>query len=80
IKLFLHPPLSPDVNPIEPLLNDFKAIICTLPRQPTTVPQLISAVKSAWESIDVETINKHTNTMSNHVTAIIAAEGSHTKY
>ncbi|TFK17149.1 hypothetical protein FA15DRAFT_556180, partial [Coprinopsis marcescibilis] len=77
---FPHLPSSPDINPIEPLWNDIKHIIRALPHRPNTIPQLISAVKSAWESLDIEQIDKHTKTMSKRVSAIIEAEGSHTRY
>ncbi|TFK20483.1 hypothetical protein FA15DRAFT_546907, partial [Coprinopsis marcescibilis] len=75
-----HPPSSPDVNPIEPLWTELKSIICSLPHHPSTVPQLISTVKSAWDALEIPQIDKYTKTMSKRVAAIISTQGSHTKY
>jgi len=80
IPLFDHPPSSPDLNPIEPLWHDFKNIIRSFSPLPTTVPQLISAAKIAWEKISVATISRHVGQMEARVQAILEAKGGHTRF
>jgi hypothetical protein len=45
IPLFYHPSHSPNLSPIEPVWLELKKDLQALPYLPTTVPQLIQAVK-----------------------------------
>lgn len=80
ITLFPHPPSSPDLNPIEPVWHELKAILRALPHTPTSVAELCAAVHAAWDSLSLEVINKHVGTMEQRVQAVLAACGGHTGY
>jgi transposase len=80
IKLFPHPPSSPDVNPIEPVWHEIKTMIRHLPHPPSTVNQLKAAVRKAWDDLTIEQITKYTGTMVDRVQAVKKARGGHTIY
>ena len=58
IPLFYHPSRSPDLSPIEPVWLELKKRLRALTRLPTTVPQLIQAVKDIWEELPISDIDK----------------------
>ena len=80
IPLFPHPPSSPDLNPIEPVWNELKTLVGRRPHPPTSLEELKHAVFEEWEAMDISDINKHVCTMSDRVTAVIAAKGGNTQY
>ncbi|KAJ3527972.1 hypothetical protein NMY22_g9584 [Coprinellus aureogranulatus] len=80
IKVFPHPPASPDVSPIEPAWDDLKDVIRESPRHPTSVPQLIAAIKAAWDSMDISQLDKHSLSMMDRVAAVLEAKGGATKF
>jgi hypothetical protein len=57
ISLFNHPPRSPDLSPIEPVWLELKKCLQALPYLPTTVPQLIQAVKDIWDELPISDID-----------------------
>ena len=63
VLLFYHPSRSPDLSPIEPVWLELKKRLRALTRLPTTVPQLIQAVKDIWEELPISDIDKHIDTM-----------------
>ena len=78
--LFPYPPNSPDLNPIEPLRHDLMTIMCSSPHLPNTVPKLIKAVWDAWEQLPISDLDKHIDTMPDHVQAILAVKGGYTQF
>jgi hypothetical protein len=80
INQFLHPPSSPDLSPIEPLWKTFKNYIRACPHLPTSLNELKTAVREAWDQVTEKNINKHVKHMQDHVLAVLAAKGGHTKY
>jgi transposase len=80
ISLFLHPPSSPDVNPIESVWHKLKKIIQALPHPPTSVLKLIKAVQDAWDALEIPDIDKYVDTMSERVQAVLDANGGHTRF
>ena len=80
IALFDHPPSSPDLNPIENIWHLLKNHVRSRPRTPTSTAELIQAVRDAWDSISIDTINSLVSSMPDRVDAVLAAEGGHTKY
>ena len=80
IPLFYHPSHSPDLSPIEPVWLELKKRLRALTRLPTTVPQLIQAVKDIWEELPISDIDKHIDTMDRRVKAVFMAKGGHTPF
>ena len=80
IPLFYHPSRSPDLSPIEPVWLELKKRLRALMRLPTTVPQLIQAVKDIWEELQISDIDKHIDTMDRQVKAVFMAKGGHTPF
>jgi hypothetical protein len=78
IPLLYHPPNSPDLSPIEPVWHELKKIIRHLQHPPTTVDDLKSAVRAAWDQLDVADIDKYISSMPDRVDAIFRAKGGHT--
>lgn len=77
IPLMDHPTNSPDLSPIEPVWHELKKLIRARPHTPTSVPELISAVKEAWEALPIADIDKHIDTMGERVRAVLEAKGGH---
>jgi len=80
IPLFYHPPNSPDLSPIEPVWNELKNMISKLEKQPPTADELIAAVHTAWDQLNVADVDKHISSMSERVTAILETRGGHTRF
>ena len=80
ISVFLHPPFSPDINPIEPIWHELEKLIQALSQIPTTIPKLIQAVHDAWEVLAKPNIDKYIDTMPKRVQAISNASRGHTKF
>jgi transposase len=78
IPLLYHPPNSPDLSPIEPVWHELKKIIRHLRHPPTTVDDLKSAVRAAWDQLDIADIDKYISSMPDRVDAIFRAKGGHT--
>jgi transposase len=57
ITLFLHPAISPDINPIEKCWRWIKQALYRRNRQPTTEAEMVAAVLEEWEKILQEWIN-----------------------
>ena len=78
IPLLYHPPSSPDLNPIEPVWHELQKVLHALPHPPTSVDELCHAVRDAWDLLPISDIDKHIDTMQEHVQDIWAAKGGHT--
>jgi transposase len=80
IPLMDHPPNSPDVSPIEPVWHELKKRLRARSHPPTSVSELIAAVKEAWDEIDIATIDKYILTMPYRVQAVLDSKGGHTRF
>lgn len=80
VLTFPHPPKSPNMNPIEPIWNTLKTILCSPSHPPTSLDELKTAVKESWAQITPRNINAHVKHMGDHIKALIASRGGHTKY
>ncbi|ESK91879.1 transposable element tc1 [Moniliophthora roreri MCA 2997] len=80
IPLFLHPPSSPDLSPIEPVWHIFKSKLHDCKRQPTMYNELCAAIFEVWDDIDYDDIDKFIDHMPEVVQAMIDAKGGHTQY
>ncbi|PPR03974.1 hypothetical protein CVT26_001081 [Gymnopilus dilepis] len=80
IPTLFHPPNSPDLTPIEPVWLELKRILRNRGHTPTSIDELKSAVREAWDQIPVEFINKHIKRMPDRVKAILKARGGHTQF
>ena len=65
IRLLEHPPYSPDLNPIEKVWNFIKQQLYTKPF--ANLDELENIIKSVWDSIDFDYINK---LIDNHIKTI----------
>jgi hypothetical protein len=59
----IHPPSSPDLNPIKPLWLILKRCVADIPGSGNSLDVLWAAVQKAWGEISVEDIQKHTGRM-----------------
>jgi transposase len=80
IEIFPHPSSSPDLSPIEPLWHWLKTIIRARSHPPTRLDELKAAVRDAWDQITEEDIEAHVKHMKDRVSAVLKANGGHTKY
>ncbi|KAF8593763.1 hypothetical protein BDV93DRAFT_460393 [Ceratobasidium sp. AG-I] len=80
IQQYPHPPYSPDLNPIEPVWKILKDRVAAIPDSANSLENLWSAVQTAWDSITVEDINKHTGKMAARVIAVAVAKGGQTRF
>jgi transposase len=80
IPLLFHPPSSPDLNPIEPVWHELKTMLRALPHPPNTVNELRDAIRTAWDEMPIEDINKHIKKMPERVEAVSKARGGHTRF
>jgi hypothetical protein len=79
IRMFPHPPQSPDISPIEELWHIFKNIIRSRPHTPTSVEELKVAAFEAWAAITPEQLASVFH-MQGRIQALITQQGGHTKY
>ncbi|KAF4622542.1 hypothetical protein D9613_008979 [Agrocybe pediades] len=77
VRLFYHPPNSPDLNPIERVWWEIKKRLKDREQIPTTAEQLIVAVKEIWNELPVQEIDKHIDSMGKRAKAIFATKGGH---
>lgn len=80
ITLFPHPASSPDLSPIEPVWKILKGIIRSRPHPPTSLTELILAVREAWDQITIEQIDAHINHMADRVQAVLEQNGGNTRF
>ena len=80
IPLLFHLPSSPDLSPIEPVWHKLKKVLQALPHLTTTIQELCAAILSVWDTLPIEDVDTHINRMHDHVEAILAAKGGHTRF
>jgi transposase len=76
----IHPPSSPDLNPIEPLWLIIKNCVADIPGSSNYLNALWAAVQKVWDGITEEEIKKYTGRMADRVLAVKEAEGWHTHF
>ena len=80
IKLFPHPPSSPDLNPIESVWFLLKNSIQQRSHTPTSITELKEAVLQAWEEISVEDVSACILSMPDCLKAVSKAFGGPINY
>ena len=74
------PAMSPDLNPIENLLDHLDRAVRKHHSPPRTIRQLEEALKREWEKISVEMCDSLVSSMPERIQDTIRAKGGHTKY
>ena len=74
------PPYSPDLSPIEHLLDEPDRRVRRRRNTPNTLGQLRTALLEEWENIQMRKINALVNFMQRRIRAMIHAGGGHTRY
>ncbi|GFV30053.1 transposable element Tcb2 transposase [Trichonephila clavipes] len=74
------PACSPDLNPIEHVLDMLGRRIAARPRPPVTVRDLEIALLEEWNSIPQSLIDNLIASMTNRCAAVLAVRGDHTPY
>lgn len=80
VSLLQWPAVSPDLSPIEHVWDEMERRVRALPQQPRNVAELRRALLTAWEDIPQEFLARLINSMRRRCTAVINAEGGHTRY
>lgn len=70
-----QPPSSPDVVPPESLWHILKQHLRAQEHLPTSLDELWTAAKEAWDLIMVEEVNHYVASMQDRVEAVIKAKG-----
>ena len=78
IKVLDHPPQSPDLNPIEHLWDALDRLMPLKER--TTKVKFIEALHKAWNSIDLEVMQKLIQSMPRRLEEVIRQKGYATRY
>ena len=74
------PALSPDLAPIEHLWDELGRCIHNRRRQPMNVNELQAALRQEWSNLPQAFINRLVNSMRRRCTAVVNADGGHTRY
>ena len=77
IKLFSHPPSSPDCNPIENGWHLLKNELRKRKHVPTSVEELKVAIYEAWENVRQEDIDACILSLPRRMKDICRAHGGH---
>jgi transposase len=80
ITTLVHPPRSPDLNPMEPVWHILKDRVFDIPSSRNSLDGLWAACQQVWDEISLEDIRKHTSKMNERVAAVKKANGYHTSF
>ena len=74
------PACSPDLNPIEHVLNMLQVAILRHPTQPTTLVELENVLIEEWNNLEMAATQRLIGSMRRRCQAVIASRGSRTSY
>lgn len=80
INVLNWPACSPDLNPIENIWGQIVRIIYAENKQYSTVAELKKAILAAWNSLSLQTLKNHIDSMPNRIYEVIYRHGAATKY
>ena len=80
IEILPWPAFSSDLSPIEPVLDALGRAIRERPRPLSTLPELRQVLVEEWHRIPRAQIQRLVTSMRRRCTAVINANGGHTRY
>jgi transposase len=79
-RQYLHPPNSPDLNPIENIWASMKRTITTKYRYVSSKAEMMRIIQELWDSFTDTQWNALIESMPRRLAAVIKAKGGHTRY
>lgn len=80
IKVLQWPACSPDCNPMENLWGILTRKVYSENKQYSSIQELKKSILSAWEGIEVETLEDLVKSMENRIFIVINKNGGYTGY
>lgn len=80
MRFALHPPYSPDLNPIEHVWAELKRRMNLIPRLPYNKDKLFEVAVAIWDEIEQDFIDKVVDTMPQRINEVLANKGGHTRW
>ena len=80
VEVMDWPARSPDMNPIEHVLDQMSVWIRDMDDPPSTVAELNNPVRQAWAAVRPGRVRTWVESMPRRVRALLAARGGHTRY
>lgn len=80
VEMLPWPANSPDLSPIEHLWDEMERRIRRQPKQPASRAEFHEALLQAWDEIPQTFIARLISSMKRRMSAVIKAEGGHTRY
>ena len=80
IRVLPWPAMSPDLNPIEHLLDELGRRVRSRLNPPETHDQLRRALVAEWTNIPIDFVRNLIRSMRQRCQAVINARGGHTRY
>jgi hypothetical protein len=77
---YLHPPNSPDLNPIENIWAYMKRIITTKHRYVSSKTEMMCIIQEMWDNFTDKQWDGLIESMPRRMAAVIKAKGGHTRY
>ena len=72
--------MSPDLNPIEHVWDEFDRRVLARVNAPTNINELFTALQEEWDTMPAEVIRNVIRSMSTRCLTVVAAGGGHTPY
>jgi hypothetical protein len=69
------PAQSPDLNPIEHLLDELECSLHSIPQRPTSLTALATALQEEWAAIPLETFKHLVESLPDRVGGVIKEKG-----
>lgn len=80
VELLNHPPLSPDLNPIENLWGQLAQEVYGNGRQYNSIDSLKRSILTSWNAITETTLQNLVNSMKKRIEEVLKNRGKFTKY